>query len=181
MLRNQGYDAHAVAFGPPSCVSPDGEWLHKELRRHVTSIVVDSDIVPRLTNHSISRLLSPKPHALGAITNLFQGGLSSLMNPQSAEPLLSMFGVGRDKEADDGNHNYPPGRLYVLERAKGRDWSVREVVPGEFSDILLTHNMLVDHRIETYQQAVQQASIRHMQQCKKPGIFEGMWGKRGEL
>lgn len=65
-LRNNGYDADAIAFGPPSCLSAradgpgGGRWAHAAFRRHVTSIIVDEDVVPRLTNESISRLIAPK-------------------------------------------------------------------------------------------------------------------------
>ena len=83
MLREAGYQADAVIFGPPACVEPmsdtrcrsdqfsgpDGTGqnggsppprLCRSLRKHVTTIIVDCDIVPRLSKASLRRLLAPR-------------------------------------------------------------------------------------------------------------------------
>jgi len=56
ILRNEGYEASGIVFGCPSCFYP-ATFAEELLNRHVVSVILDADVIPRLNNNTVFALI----------------------------------------------------------------------------------------------------------------------------
>eukprot|EP00288_Rhodomonas_lens_P019456 CAMPEP_0177692168 /NCGR_PEP_ID=MMETSP0484_2-20121128/1706_1 /TAXON_ID=354590 /ORGANISM="Rhodomonas lens, Strain RHODO" /LENGTH=360 /DNA_ID=CAMNT_0019202861 /DNA_START=66 /DNA_END=1148 /DNA_ORIENTATION=+ len=154
MLQDDGFNAKAIVFGAPSCVYT-ARWIGEALYQHVTSIVLDTDVIPRLNNHTLSELLAPQD-AAAQVQQHLQAFLSS------ASTVL--FGVvDQELKLCQGGTICPPGRNYVMESAGKRyGWGIREMERADLEHIIAGPRMLSDHGVQAYFTAIQEAHFRHM-------------------
>ena len=168
MLRLDGHlSAHAIVFGAPSCVhrAPHLDGL---LRNCVTHLALEDDIVPRLNNDTIARLLAPADDAAAQMISSAKSFLFARLKHALADhrPLSRALGLGADPMPTQN----PPGRTFLLHpprQGRGGDaqWHITEVDGREMGMIRLSPHMLTDHHVSAYVDAVQQAGLRYMAVC----------------
>ena len=172
MLQIDHFDAKAIVFGAPSCIYRS-TYLENMLARHVTHLVLDSDVVPRLNNETVAKLLSPRE---GASSEFVTAAKSFIFDNIRAavkdnRPLAKVLGL--EAEATRCSQ-CPPGRSYLIQQrpedaSRGdvarQKWSIVPATCKDFSSIILSPRMLSDHNIKTYIDAVQDAFFRYLPDC----------------
>jgi len=145
-------------FGAPSCVY-SAKWLDLELKKGVVHIILNSDVVPRLNNGTISDLIAPREQpttVLDFATRFLRSALDT------SSDILGNSGHQSDRR-DVGQ--YPPGKNYLLEPVQKWGWRLREAKDDDLNSFSWTSKMFSDHDTLSYVQAVQEAHLRHMPLC----------------
>ena len=172
MLRLDGHlSAHAIVFGAPSCVHR-APHLESLLRNCVTHLALEDDIVPRLNNDTIARLLAPADDAAAQMISSAKSFLFARLKhalAERADMLSRAFGLGSDPMPTQS----PPGRTFLLHPPHGGNggrggdaqWHITQADGREMGMIRLSPHMLTDHHVSSYVDAVQHAGLRSMAVC----------------
>ena len=172
MFQNKFPGLQCLCFAPPGCVVS----LSTAQDCNITSYILDSDIVPRLSVHSvvglrndilemIARISVPKHKVLGKSADINAGFAhrreSIPLSPFYAQVLE--FKEHQEKLKIERNipdvKLYPPGRLVHLIKNKAPVTSFRRrrasYIPvwaelGDFAEIALTKSFFTDHDPEQY-------------------------------
>jgi hypothetical protein len=172
MLQIEHYDTKAIVFGAPSCIYR-ATYLENMLARHVTHLVLDADVVPRLNNETVAKLLSPQERSgsefITAAKSFIFDSLRTAVKDN--RPLARVLGL----EAEGTPCSQcPPGRLYLVQQrpegeSRGDDarqkWWILPAACRDFSNIILSPRMLSDHNVKSYIDAVQDAYFRYLPDC----------------
>jgi len=159
---------HCFAFAPPGVMSLD---LAHKCRNFITSIVLNDDIIPRLSCGSIADLKQVILHLmsqtdsnlkrmfqfLSAGNNLGQGLTRKLSNYFSCSPTPDLQNVQYIPEP----RLYPPGRTFLIfnpDNKKGlatKYNAMEESDPSLFGDIIISSSMFTDHMPDAYETALE--------------------------
>jgi len=173
MLRIENFNAKAVVFGVPSCIHR-ATYLVNMLERYVTHIVLADDVIPRLNNETLSRLLEPADNAASQLLGAAKSFVFNSFRSAVADnrPLAKILGM------DSGvtPMQCPPGRTYLLQAninnaeavESEKKWDINEVGCEEMGKIILSPRMLKDHNVQSYVDAVQGAFLRYFPVCGAP-------------
>jgi sn1-specific diacylglycerol lipase len=174
MLRSKFPQLRCLCFAPPGCVLSLGAAQDP----HITSYVLDSDLVPRLSLHSvvglrndviemIARVKVPKHTILGRGHKNDSKNTMDFVHRQDSIPPSPYYGrvleFQKHQTQLQNERNVPdvklclPGRIvHLIENRMEYRWRRGSVyIPiwaerEDFNEIQLTKNFLVDHDPERY-------------------------------
>ena len=175
VLQIDGVSAKSVVFGAPSCIYR-ATYLENMLARHVTHLVLDSDIIPRLNNETVAKLLDAQEGATADFVAATRSFIfdSLRMAVRDNRPLTRVLGLD---VGDKPCMQCPPGRSYVFQQRpegakekqkegdKSKSWAILPVECDELSKIILSPRMISDHNVQSYIDAVQDAFFRYLPVC----------------
>jgi len=159
LYSNYTFPIHCYSYAPPAIMSLD---LASKCQKFVTSIIVNDDLVPRMSWGSIEdlkkivvNLLSKNDsnflrlfQFVSAGNNLGEGltqKLSKFLGP--AVPDLGT------KNMELGTRLYPPGKVYHI-FGKVKYDRMEESHPSLFGDIVISSNMFLDHMPDVYEDSL---------------------------
>jgi Lipase (class 3) len=174
MMRRKFPELRGLCFAPPGCVLSIGSAQD----HHITSYVLDADLVPRLSLHSvvglrndviemIARVKVPKHTILGRGQKNDSKNVMDLVHQQDSIPSSPYYDrvleFQRHQTQLQGERNVPdvklclPGRIvHLIENRLNYSWRHgSSYIPiwaerEDFKEIQLTKNFLVDHDPERY-------------------------------
>jgi len=158
---------HCYAFAPPAIVSLD---VAKQFNNTITSVVLNDDIVPRLSFGSLEDLKHVITHLLSQTDSntarLFQFLSAGNNLGQSLTKRLSTY-FHCDPKPDLGTKNivlsprlYPAGTVYHIFNSENKNGlnvkynKIEESDPSLFGDIVISHSMFMDHMPDAYENAL---------------------------
>lgn len=152
---------HCYAFAPPCILSLD---LALKCRPFVTTVIVNDDIIPRLSFSSIEDFKRIVQYVLdenkGNMQRIFQvfsagnvlGDLTNKLAEKFNWKIVPDLGIHKMEITD---RLYPPGNIYHVFSKGGKFYNtVEQSAPSLFKDIVISSSMLMDHLPDVYEDAL---------------------------
>lgn len=161
---NKELNVHAYCYGCPSLVNLE---LAEKYRDHITTIINNFDIIPRMSYGSmedlkfkILKVLDQSNGFLGRVFQTLQIGntLGSAMN-KKLEKFLETSSIPNITPINTNLifHLWPPGSIINMIKTSDNNLYIEKSHPSLFTNIIISENMLMDHFPDQYDKTLNMA------------------------